>query len=298
MMEHLTAKFAISGAVAIAPGNGDLPKVTLTHPSGSSAEIYLHGAHVTSWRDARGEELFFLSRESNWAADKPIRGGIPVCWPQFGGQGPLPQHGFVRTNPWMLAGTEKLAGGNVTATLRLRENDATLKLWPHRFDLELRVTLSASSLRLDAQVANTGNQPFDFQIALHTYFALADIHRAAVRGLQGTTIVDTLRENARKADAQPEIRFDGETDRIYVHAPDTLSIRDEAAGRTFAIRKSGMADVVVWNPWIAKSQRMPDFGDDEYLRMVCVETGNMANRIRLALGQTWQGETVLSAVRG
>ncbi len=291
------SRFEIHGAVAITPGNGGLPKVALKHPSGSSAEIYLHGAHVTSWRDGRGEELFFLSRESNWAADKPIRGGIPVCWPQFGGQGTLPQHGFVRTNPWTLAGTEELPGGNVAVTLRLSENDATLKLWPHRFEFELRVTLSASSLRLGAQAGNTGDQPFEFQIALHTYFTIADIHRAAVRGLQGTTMIDALRENAREADAQPEIRFDRETDRVYVSAPDTLSIRDEAAGRTFAIRKSGMSDVVVWNPWIAKSQRMPDFGDDEYLRMVCVETGNMANRIRLAPGQPWRGETVLSAVR-
>jgi glucose-6-phosphate 1-epimerase len=292
-MKDLTS-FAIPGAVAIAPGNGGLPKVTLKHPSGSSTEIYLHGAHVTSWRDARGEELFFLSRESNWAANKPIRGGIPVCWPQFGGQGPLPPHGFARTNPWALVRTEKLANSDVAVTLRLVESDVTLKLWPHRFAFELCLTLAESSLTLATRVQNTGDQPFDFQIALHTYFAVADIHCAAVCGLRGTTFADSLRNNAREIEQRQEIRFDQETDRVYVNAPDDLSIRDEAAGRVFSIRKSGMADSVVWNPWIEKSKRMPDFGDDEYLRMVCVETGNMATRIALAPRQEWQGGTVLS----
>lgn len=291
------SSFAIPGTVAIAPGKGGLPKVALTHRSGASAEVYLHGAHVTSWRDAGGNELFFLSRASNWAADKPIRGGIPVCWPQFGGQGSLPQHGFARTRSWSLEKTEKLVNGDVAVTLRLAENDATLKLWPHRFAFELRVTLAESSLTLAARVRNTGDQPFDFQIALHTYFAVADIQRTAVCGLKGTTFVDSLRNHAREVEQRAEVRFDQETDRVYVNAPDGLSIRDEAAGRVFSIRKSGMADAVVWNPWIEKSKRMPDFGDDEYPRMVCVETGNMATRIALAPRQEWQGGTVLSAGR-
>lgn len=289
------SSFTIPGAVAIAPGNGGLPKVTLTHPSGASAEVYLHGAHVASWRDAKGNELLFLSRASNWASDKPIRGGIPVCWPQFGGQGPLPQHGFARTNPWSLIRTEKLDNGDVQVTLRLAENDATLKLWPHRFAFELRVALAESSLALAARVQNTGEQPFDFQIALHTYFAVADIQRTAVCGLQGTTFIDSLRNHAREVEPRAEVRFDQETDRVYVNAPDELSIRDEASGRVFSIRKTGMADAVVWNPWIEKSKRMPDFGDDEYPRMVCVETGNMATRVALAPQQEWQGATGISA---
>ncbi|MBI5395393.1 MAG: D-hexose-6-phosphate mutarotase [Verrucomicrobia bacterium] len=289
--------FAIPGAVAIAPGNGGLPKVTLTHRAGAGAEVYLHGAHVTSWKSAKGEELLFLSRESHWTADKPIRGGIPVCWPQFGGQGPLPQHGFARTNPWTLARAKKLDNGDVAVALRLNETDATLKLWPHRFAFELCVTLAESSLTLATSVRNAGEQPFDFQIALHTYFAVADIHRAAVCGLRGTAFVDSLRNNAREVEQRSEIRFDQETDRVYINAPDDLSIRDEATGRVFGIRKTGMADAVVWNPWVAKSQRMSDFGDDEYLRMLCVETGNMATHVALAPNQQWQGATVLSVGR-
>jgi glucose-6-phosphate 1-epimerase len=278
-------------------GRKGLPRVVISHRCGASAEIHWHGAHVTSWKNAKGEELLFLSRRSHWAADKPIRGGIPVCWPQFSGQGPLPQHGFARTSEWSPVKEGQSDDGDAAVTLRLSENDATRKLWPHRFVFDLRVALAESSLALAARVQNAGVEPFDFQIALHTYFAVADIHRAAVCGLRGTTFVDSLRHNVREVEQHDELRFDQETDRVYVNAPDELSIRDAAAGRVFTIRKTGMADAVVWNPWIAKSQRMSDFGDDEYLRMVCVETGNVAARVTLAPQQEWRGGTVLSVGR-
>ena len=45
------------------------------------------------------------------------------------------------------------------------------------------------------------------------------------------------------------------------------------------------ASTVVWNPWIAKARQMPDFGDEEYERMLCVESGNVAsNSISLPPG--------------
>lgn len=296
MVDTLQTKFGIPGSVAVLPGKNDMPRVTLSHRSGASAEIYLHGAHVTSWRNANGDELFFLSRESNWAADKPIRGGIPICFPQFSNHGPLLLHGFARISEWTLAQTERLGSGEVVATLQLGDSDATLALWPHRFTIELRVTLAETALTLALQVKNNGDKPFDFQLALHTYFGVGEIQRAAVCGLEGTMFSDSLRNNVHEVEPRQEIRFDQETDRIYINTPNCVRIRDEARNRTVAIQKSGMADAVVWNPWIEKAQRMPDFGDDEYLRMVCVETGNMASRVNLAPHGQWHGTTVLSVL--
>ncbi|MCX6898802.1 MAG: D-hexose-6-phosphate mutarotase [Verrucomicrobia bacterium] len=296
MIDSLQTKFGIPGAVAVLPGKNDLPRVTLSHRSGASAEIYLHGAHVTSWRNAKGEELFFLSRAANWVADKPIRGGIPICFPQFSSHGPLPLHGFARVSEWTLAQTERLGSGEVVAAFQLNESDATLALWPHRFTIEMRVTLAEAVLTLGVQVKNNGDKPLDFELALHTYFGVGEIQRTAVCGLEGVTFSDSLRNNVHEVETRQEIRFDQETDRIYINTPDCVRLRDEARNRTIAIQKSGMADAVVWNPWIAKSQRMADFGDDEYLRMVCVETGNMASRINLAPHGQWHGSTVLSAL--
>ena len=31
----------------------------------------------------------------------------------------------------------------------------------------------------------------------------------------------------------------------------------------------------MWNPWIDKARAMPDFGDDEWPAMLCVETANV-----------------------
>ena len=151
MIDTLQTKFGIPGAVSVLPGKNNMPRVTLAHRSGASAEIYLHGAHVTSWRNAASEELFFLSRESVWAADKPIRGGIPICFPQFSNHGPLPLHGFARINEWVLTQTERLGSGEVVAALQLSDSDATLALWPHQFTIELRATLAEAALTLAVQ---------------------------------------------------------------------------------------------------------------------------------------------------
>jgi len=292
MIDRLNNEFHIRDSVRITAGNGGLPKVVLSHASGSSAEVYLHGAHVTSWKTLRGEELFFLSRESQWAADKPIRGGIPVIFPQFGGRGPLPQHGFVRTSGWQLVRTELLDNGIVTAELQITDSAASLAIWPHRFDLGLRVLLDEDALTVTLQVINTGDVLFDFQAAFHTYLAVVDIGQVAVHGLNGVTLIDALNDRAREVETRDTVRFAGETDRIYVDAPDTLHLHDGGNRRTVTIEKMNLPDVVVWNPWIAKSQRMPDFGDDEYTRMVCIETGAIETPPILSPGDKWEGETV------
>ena len=68
-----------------------------------------------------------------------IRGGIPVCWPQFGA-GPVgpyvcPKgHGFARISPWeCVASTD---GHNCTATFSLRDSSDTRAVFPHAFELE------------------------------------------------------------------------------------------------------------------------------------------------------------------
>lgn len=293
MIEQLQSQFGVSGAVTFAAGNNGLPKMLLSHASGASAEIYLHGAHVTSWKDQRGDELFFVSRESWFAPDKPIRGGIPVIFPQFGG-GPLPQHGLARISDWAPVQTGVGEDGAVRVLLGLTDSPATQALWPHPFALELGVQLRADNLTVTYRVKNTGRETFDYFAVLHTYFRVADIRQTALYGLQGITFIDSLREDIREVEARPVIRFAEETDRIYVDAPNTLCLKDEANNRTFTIEKCEMPDVVVWNPWIEKAQRMPDFGDDEYQWMVCVETGNMAAPRALPAGAEWYGETIFS----
>jgi glucose-6-phosphate 1-epimerase len=143
-------------------------------------------------------------------------------------------------------------------------------------------------------VTNTDDKPFQFQTALHTYFRIGDIHKTYVKGLQGVELIDSLREKAHETETRDAIGFDQEVDRIYIKTPEHVWIDDQANSRIIDIRKQNMADVVVWNPWIEKSKRMADYGDDEYLEMVCVETGVIENPVELAPGKDYQGRTQFS----
>jgi galactose mutarotase-like enzyme len=173
---HLASILAFSanvGQVHIGKGRGELPVATLTHPSGATAEVYLHGAHVTSWRPADGVERLFVSSASRYAAGKAIRGGIPVCFPQFSGRGPLPNHGFARTSSgWQVESTSSDGpGGEVCLVLSLSDSDESRAVWPHAFELRYTVTLRDASLSTDVQLRNAGGEPLEFTAALHTYLA-------------------------------------------------------------------------------------------------------------------------------
>lgn len=296
-LQEMNARFGREGRVAVVEGRNGLPKIQLSHPGGAKAEVYLHGAHVTSWKAAGDRELFFISKESHFEAGKPIRGGIPVIFPQFGG-GPLPQHGLARINSWTLTESSVGRGSSTCVTLKLCDTEATRALWPFAFDLTYQVVLGDTynmdnALTLIMTVKNSGDKAFPFKAALHTYFGLPDIRRAAVLGLTGVTYVDSLRNNVREPEKRPEIFFERETDRIYCAGPDRVAIRDDARNCFMAIEKDGMPDYVVWNPWIDKAKRMPDFGDDEWPFMLCVETGIIDAPRDLKPGESWTGRTTL-----
>lgn len=260
-----------------------MPYLELRHPSGAQMEIYLHGAQVVSWRDADGRPLLFLSEKSFFEPGRPIRGGIPVIFPQFG-DGPLPKHGFARIQDWAFLGAGLSNDGWAEAVFELKDNAKTIKLWPHKFRLELVFRLKPAGLEILFSVQNTGRSEFEFKNGLHTYFLVADISRVSVQGLAGANFIDFLGDKTVRKESRKKIIFDRETDRVYRSAPDRVVLEDEGDRRKMIIEKQGMNDVVIWNPWIEKSKRMADFGDIEYNRMVCVETGNLHQPVRLAPG--------------
>jgi glucose-6-phosphate 1-epimerase len=289
--EQLQQQFGIPGRVNFAEGPGGLMRVDLQHVSGARAEIYLHGAHITAWRPAQGGEVLFVSRVSRFRDGAPIRGGIPVIFPQFG-DGELPKHGLARLNTWQVARSDLGADGAVSISLCLEDDAQTRALWPHPFGLQLTVSLGPA-LTVEFTVKNPGLTPFPFQTALHTYFQVADITQTGLFGLQGTAFEDFLHPGPA-VETREVVTFDRETDRVYINAPDHIVLDDRGNTRKISIAKTGMSDIVVWNPWIEKSKRLDDFGDDEYRRMVCVETGRMRSPAVLAPGAQWSGRTVLT----
>lgn len=268
------------------PGAGGLPRLVLAHPSGASAEIYLHGAHLSSWIPAGSTEAFFVSRAALFAEGTPIRGGVPVVFPQFAELGSLPKHGLVRTLAW----TPKERPGPAAVTLQLDESAETLALWPHRFHLEVAVELETEAIVQRLAVRNVGPDAFSFTAALHSYLRVADVRATTVEGLRGVKYRDKVAGNRELVDEAPEVRILGQVDRVYLQAPDAVLVRDHAGARSFRLTRSGFADLVVWNPDREVAASFPDMEEDEYVEMLCVEVAQVGEPIVLGPGSEWVGE--------
>ena len=271
-------------------GRGGLPMVQIQTPW-SAAEIYLHGASVTHFQLHGEPPLLFLSEQSRFQKDAPIRGGIPIIFPWFGKpEGRVTQHGFARIRSWELVEVRKQTDGSIVVHLNLPAS-AELLAAPADYYVTVGKTLSAELV-----VTNFSDHELRFENCLHTYFTIGDIKQVSVVGLQGVAYWDSVAGRTRKQEMAEAIRFTGEVDRIYVNTPHPVEIHDTALRRVIHIAKEGSASTVVWNPWIAKAKAMADFGDDEYQRMICVESGNCAeNTIHLAAGQESRLKLIVSS---
>lgn len=270
--------------VRVTTGRGGLPVVQIDVPA-CSGEIYLHGAHVTSWRPL-GTEVLWVSDRAVYRPGTAIRGGVPICFPWFAG-GPdgtaSPAHGFARTAEWgVVGGTTD--GRWVEVILALTDTEPTRALWPYPFACDYRVRMGENELALLLTVTNTGDEPFTFEEALHAYFGVSDVRHVQVTGLEGASYLDMV----PGADRGPHVltgpvTFAGEVDRTFQGTAATAVIRDGA--RSVTVARDGSNSAIVWNPWIDKAAAMGDFGDDEWTGMVCVETANAkADAITLAPG--------------
>lgn len=275
-------------------GAGGLPKIALTAADGARVEIYLHGAHVTSWH-AAGDTMdrLFLSAASHFADSLSIRGGVPICFPQFADQGPLPMHGFVRTAHWTLVRAGRLDDGAARAELRFTDSAATLALWPHPFALRFTVTLRSRTLALQLDATNTGAAPFAFTAALHTYLRVADVRATAVRGLEGARYRDKVLRQDDVAETAAQLAVDRPLDRVYRAAPANLEVVEP--GRATAIGATGFADTVVWNPDAQLGATLADLEPGGYARMLCVEAAAAHAPVAVAAGATWTGTQTLTA---
>lgn len=266
-----------------APGGLD---ALLIRSGDSEAEALRHGAHVTRFAPSGGREVLWLSGSSAWREDSPIRGGVPICFPWFGakeGDEEAPGHGFARISQWQIESVEE-EEGRVQVALSLEDSPETRKLWDHAFRARMQVVL-AEHLEMHLSIENTGTAPMTYSQALHTYLAVSDVREIRILGLGGREYLDKLQGGKRMRQEAEAIRFEGETDRIYVHTEDDCLLEDPGWKRRIRVAKEGSRSTVIWNPWVDKSARMEDFGDDEWPGMVCIESANAAdNAVTLGPG--------------
>jgi D-hexose-6-phosphate mutarotase len=277
----------LPASLTLAKGKGDLPCLRVSSERHGTAEVYLHGAHLAAWQPRGRAPVIFLSRESAFDAARPIRGGVPICFPWFGPHATdkqAPMHGFARIQPWTLTGADD-TGEAVSLTFTLGASERTQgSAWPHPFQATYRVWMGPS-LQLSLAVRNPGPAPVTFEEALHTYYAVKDVREVSISGLENTEYLDKTDRFARKAQGPSPVRITGETDRIYLATRATCTIDDPGMGRRITVAKQGSDSTVVWNPWIERAKAIADIGDDEWTAFVCVETCNVGDAaVTLAAG--------------
>ena len=291
---ELDRRFGMPGIAKIVEGNGGLPEVRITSPQ-AGGEMYLHGAHVSSWKPSGGEEVLFVSSRSHWDDGRAIRGGVPVCFPWFGDKADdpkAPAHGFARTKAWQL---ESIVPGRDAATVSMftESDESTKRWWPADFRLVHRATFGRE-LSLELVLTNTGERALRFEEALHAYYRVGHIEKVRVRGLDGVHYVDKTDRNQKKTQ-QGDIMITTETDRVYLNTEHEVELEDPVSRRLVRVAKENSLTSVVWNPWAQKARALSDLGDDEWKQMICIETSNVGDfAVDLAPGQQHTTKAIVS----
>lgn len=267
--------------------------VCLRNAAGDLALVSPYGAQVLSWFTSTGGEMLYCSPHAPARQGQAIRGGVPVCFPQFSKCGPFPalaKHGFARTTLWNLDGPPSEGAECAVASVRyaLQDTAKTLLFWPHSFALELQINLGPGWLELQLKVMNTGSSTFEFTAALHTYLATADVAQASVHGLEGITFKDATKHNTTATQTSDALLCLGELDRVYMDTPRSLQLQQN--GRTrLQVEQQGFADTVVWNPGAAKATALGDMPASDWARMLCIEAAQIEHPVQLKPGEAWRG---------
>ncbi|KAF2739710.1 galactose mutarotase-like protein [Polyplosphaeria fusca] len=319
MVDRANRPSALNAPSAAAPGpqveitgSGAASKVTATLPSGESVQVLLYGATVISWKSNGGKtENLWVSEKAALDGTKAVRGGVPVVFPVFGpppksghATSALPQHGFARNSRWEYLGKStsedaldstsvKLDFGLYTTGL----SEDAHKAWPLDFGLVYSVTLAKDSLQTVVNVRNEGEQSFEFQFLLHTYFRINDITKTQVNGLLGVQYIDKVLNASTHDQKDASVAITGEVDRVYKSIPQDTTTIVEGGSPRFDVVRDNLQDTVVWNPWIEKAASMGDFSpDDGYKNMICVEVGAVNGWQKLEKGEVFEGGQTIKSL--
>lgn len=268
-VEQLNQRYGAPERIVFRIGHCGYPEVALANKYGV-AEVALLGANVLSYRPTGHAPVIFRPARRDYNRGESFHGGIPVCWPQFGRLA-LPgmaQHGFARIMPFQVRGST-YSDEMTEIVLGISSDGETRALWPHDFDLEVRITVSMK-LNLRMTTRNTGSEPFGFSAGFHPYLLVGERDETSVRGLDGAKYVyaEDMSEHVQSGD----LAMTTATDHVFSLAPapkHEFALVDSRLRRAVAVVASGSGSAVVWNP--GPGAKLPDFGPDDWRRFVCVE---------------------------
>jgi glucose-6-phosphate 1-epimerase len=273
-IDKLKDNFGIKGELGFSKPENNLFVLTISNKY-AEADICLYGAHITSFRPYNSKDIFWMSPESSFEVGKPIRGGIPVCFPWFGPHKTdptKPQHGFARLMYWNLVETTNTPGGETLVRLELCSSEETKAYWPYDFLAEMTIIVG-QTLQASLKVLNTDEQPFEYTCALHSYYNVSDIENIAITGLIGANYHSQL-EPGEFVQTMPVIEINKAETRHYHNTDVTCVIEDSVFDRKIRVAKSGSKITTIWNPGKDTCATIGDMPNDAYKTFVCIEVVN------------------------
>jgi len=295
-INNLEKKYGIPGMIKFMTGKSNLPIAEITSKN-ASAIVSLYGAHILNFRPNGQPDLLWMSNLSAFEEGKPIRGGIPICFPWFGpheSDSQKPLHGFARLSQWEVVGTSILPEGDLQLQLILKDTPGTKLIWTHSFRVEMTIIVG-DMLKVMLACVNSGKEVFTYSDALHTYFKVSDIANVRLHGFKGYSYYDGLEDGAIKTQSEDLLLINKEESRRYFEFTNECIIEDLGYSRKIHVNKNGSRVTLVWNPWAETAKKIPDMQDDGYRNMICVEAVNANNDIILLKpGESHVLTTVLS----
>lgn len=274
MISHLSLqkKTHLSHSVTLQSDSNGYEFLVIDHQKFKAA-FALQGAHLIDFQLKEQPPIIWLSKTALYSEGKAIRGGVPICWPWFGAADAalgdnLPAHGFARSSLWSVRNINELTNG-VEIELLLKDSEKTRAIWPYPFELILKATLT-DTLTLALISKNTGERPFSYTGALHTYLNISAPQNCHISGLN-KCYADKLNAG-QLCTAKSPLPIDRPIDAIHQKSTAVITLHDSGFKRQLHIANSGNDCEVVWTPWIEGAHALADMPDDGYQTMICIES--------------------------
>jgi len=294
-LDELNNKFCIEGGLTFTKGENDLIFLNISNQF-ATTRICLYGAHIMNFTPTDSKDILWTSPESLFQVGKPIRGGIPVCFPWFGPHKTdqsKPQHGFGRLMYWDVIETAVTPDSETLVRLKLCSSDETRFYWPYDFCAEIIIVVG-KSLSVALKVTNTSSTPLNYSCALHTYYNISDIENINIYGLKGARYHNHL-EQGDHIQESPNLEIHKAETRHYHDTEATCIIDDPGFGRKILAAKSGSRITTVWNPWAEACAQIGDLPDDGYKTFICIESVNsFDDLIILNPGESHETSAIIS----
>lgn len=271
-MKMAVAAACLAAVPQLAFAEGETLVLSNSH---GRVEVSRFAAQIVSYVPAGGSEVFFFPERRDFGAFPKMHGGVPVCWPWFGGNGePLDApHGLARYRDWKV---EEICNYPDFSRLRLtlESDESTKRIWPYDFRLTYTIVL-ASRLSLSLVTENTANPRrekdkwFEITQGFHPYFRVADSTKAVLGGLEGVRR-DPCRPDEEGEVNEGPIRFRPGLSRVYNAGWSAYTLTDEVENRAVVIRAKGHKKLILFNSGVPRGPN-DNMGDEDYRRYVCVE---------------------------